>query len=125
MTGSLYSVLVELLGSTFAFGATAAAGLAGFAWLYRNILRPAREAAGEVREAVPALKRLPEWMDDVDEWRGQVNERLDVGSEQFRELSQRIALAERAATSVARDSARTAENTQALVRDLEVPVREP
>lgn len=92
-----------------------AAGTAWF-WMFRNIFRPAAGAFMRTYKAVGALEDLPEFMAET---RG----RLEQGSENFRQLEQRLALAERAAFSVAEDAHNAAEHTQALVRDLDVSVR--
>lgn len=96
--------------------AAVAAALAGVGWIYRRILRPAAGAAAKTYRAVDALEDLPAFMRDT---KGQ----LDQGSERFRQLEQRIALAERGATAVAVDTAETREHTAALVRELDVVTR--
>lgn len=98
--------------------AALAAGLAGVGWIYARILRPVARAAGRTYRAVDALEELPQFM-------AETRARLAAGSENFRSLEQRLSLAERAATSVAQDSATAAEHTQAMVRELGVPTRDP
>ena len=98
--------------------AVIAAGLAAMGWLFRSVLRPAAGAFLRTYKAVGALEDLPEFMRET-------RERLEQGSENFRQLEQRLSLAERAAVSVAEDAGKAAEHTQALVRELDVHTRGP
>jgi hypothetical protein len=116
VAGAMLGGLSEVSEVATAIAAVAAA-LAGIGWVYSRILRPAARAALRTYHAVDALEELPEFMRET-------RARLEAGSENFRVLEQRLSLAERAATSVATDSALAAEHTQAMVRELGVAARE-
>lgn len=113
---AVLGVSVSTVPDTFTAIAAIAAGLAGMLWIYRQILRPMAAAAARTFRAVGALEDLPEFMRET-------RVRLEQGSENFRQMDQRLSLAERAAQSVAGDMAATAERTAALARELDVSVR--
>jgi hypothetical protein len=100
-------------------------GAAGAAlgWIYARVAKPLAGAIFRTYAAVDSLEQLPGFMAEQREVNEETRARLDQGSENFRLLNQRLSLAERAASSVAEDSATAAEHTQALVRELDVPSR--